>query len=34
MTMKAFLGAQLVGEIDDNHFTLPPERYLKEDFGG
>ena len=32
MTMKAFLGSQLVGELDDNHLTLAPERYLKDDF--
>ena len=32
MTMKAYLGNQFVGEIDDNHVTLAPERYIKEDF--
>lgn len=32
MTMKAYLGNQFVGEIDDNHITLAPERYIKEDF--
>jgi hypothetical protein len=32
MTMKAWLGALLVAEIDDNHMVLAPERYLKEDF--
>ena len=31
-TMKAYLGSQLVGELDDNHLTLAPERYLREDF--
>lgn len=29
---KAFLGAQLVGALDDNQLTLPPERYIKTDF--
>lgn len=29
---KQYLGAALVGELDDNHLTLPPERYLREDF--
>ena len=32
MTMKSFLGNRLVGTLDDNHMTLPPERYVKEDF--
>lgn len=32
ITMKQYLGGQLVGELDDNHLTLPPERYVKEDF--
>lgn len=32
MTVKTWLGSQLVGELDDNHITLPPERYLREDF--
>lgn len=32
MTMKAYLGNQFVGELDDNHVTLAPERYIKEDF--
>ncbi|MHB9007411.1 MAG: hypothetical protein ACYDC1_10820 [Limisphaerales bacterium] len=32
MTVKQFLGGQLVGELEDNHLTLPPERYLREDF--
>jgi hypothetical protein len=32
MTIKAYLGNKFVGEIDDNHVTLAPERYIKEDF--
>lgn len=32
MTMKQYLGGKLVGELDDNHLTLPPERYLREDW--
>jgi hypothetical protein len=32
ITMKQYLGGQLVAEIDDNHAWLPPERYIKEDF--
>lgn len=32
MTLKQHLGGLLVGEIDDNHLLLPPERYVKEDF--
>lgn len=31
MNMKQYLGGLLVGEFDDNHMTVPPERYLKED---
>lgn len=31
MTLKQFLGSQYVGELEDNHLTLPPERYLRED---
>jgi hypothetical protein len=31
-TLKQYLGGVLVGELDDNHVTLPPERYVKEDF--
>lgn len=31
MTMKQYLGSMLVGEFDDNHMTIPPERYVKED---
>jgi hypothetical protein len=32
MNMKQFLGSQLVGELEDNHVWLPPERYVREDF--
>jgi hypothetical protein len=32
MTKKQFMGGQLVGALEDNQLTLPPERYLKEDF--
>jgi len=32
MTMKQYLGSTLVDELDANHLTLPPERYIKEDF--
>src|SRR6185437_12093826 len=32
ITMKQHLGGQLVAELDDNHLTLPPERYLREDW--
>ena len=32
MNMKQYTGSLLVGELNDNHCTLPPERYLKEDF--
>ena len=32
ITMKQYLGGQLVGELDDNHLWLPPERYIREDF--
>jgi hypothetical protein len=32
MTTKQFLGGLLVGALDDNQLTLPPERYVKEDF--
>lgn len=32
ITMKQFLGSELVGELDDSHLTLPPERYLREDW--
>lgn len=32
MNHKQWLGSLLVGEMDDNHVTLPPERYIREDF--
>lgn len=32
ITMKQYLGGQLVGELDDNHLWLPPERYVREDW--
>lgn len=32
MTMKQFLGNQLVAELDDNHLTLPASRYVREDW--
>lgn len=32
ITRKALLGNQLVAELDDNRGTLPPEKYLKDDF--
>ena len=32
VNMKTHLGSLLVGEIDDNHAVLAPERYLKDDF--
>lgn len=32
MTQKQYLGGLLVGAMDDNKVTLPPERYIKEDF--
>ncbi len=32
ITMKQRLGSLLVAELDDNHLTLPPERYLREDW--
>jgi hypothetical protein len=31
MTMKQYLGGIYVGELEDNHLTLPPERYVRED---
>lgn len=31
VTLKQWLGSQYVGELEDNHLTLPPERYLRED---
>jgi hypothetical protein len=32
MTMKQYLGGLLVGELDDNHLLLPPDRYVREDW--
>lgn len=32
MTYKQYLGNQLIGELDDNHLTLPPERYVRDDW--
>lgn len=32
MTMKVYQGNQLVADLDDNKGTLPPEKYLKDDF--
>ena len=32
MTIKQYLGGLLVGAMDDNRVTLPPERYVREDF--
>lgn len=32
MSTKTWQGSLLVGELEDNHVTLPPERYLREDF--
>lgn len=32
MNQKQYLGSLLVAALDDNRITLPPERYLKEDF--
>jgi hypothetical protein len=32
MTMKQRLGGLLVGAAEDNHLTLPPSRYVREDF--
>lgn len=32
ITMKQYLGGLLVGELDDNHLWLPPERYIREDW--
>lgn len=31
ITKKALLGNRYVQEFDDNHLTLPPERYLRDD---
>ena len=32
ITMKQYSCGQFVGELDDNHLTVPAERYLREDF--
>ncbi len=32
MTKKQLLGSRLVAELDDNHLTLPPERYVRDDW--
>lgn len=32
ITLKQYQGGLLVGELDDNHLWLPPDRYIKEDF--
>ncbi len=32
ITLKQYLGAELVAELDDNHLILPPERFITEDF--
>ena len=32
ITKKALLGNALAGDINDNRATLPPEKYIKEDF--
>jgi hypothetical protein len=32
MTMKAKLGNAFIAGIDDNHITLAPDRYIKDDF--
>lgn len=32
MNMKQLSGSRLVGELDDNHLTLPPERYIRDDW--
>lgn len=32
MNMKQYCGSLLVGVLDDNHLTLPVDRYIKEDF--
>jgi len=31
VTYKTYLSSRYVGELEDNHLTLPPERYFKED---
>ncbi len=32
ISRKSHLGNQLIGVLDDNRLTLPPERYIKDDF--
>ena len=32
ISKKALLGNQLVADLNDNKGTLPPERYIKDDF--
>lgn len=32
MTMKQYLGNLLIASIEDNRRTLPPDRYIREDF--
>ena len=32
MTTKQFLGSQLIGDLDDNKLTLPPDRYIRQDW--
>lgn len=32
MTAKQYLGSRLVAELEDNHITAPPERYIREDW--
>lgn len=32
MNMKQLLGSELIAELDDNHLTLPPERYIRDDW--
>ena len=32
MTMKQYTGNRLTGMLDDNKLTLPPDRYIREDF--
>jgi hypothetical protein len=32
MTKKQYLGGRLTGALDDNKMTLPPDRYIREDF--
>lgn len=32
MTKKQFLGSRLISVLDDNKLTLPPDRYIRDDF--